>query len=153
MKFWQNRLNLPLGLFLICSLLIQKYDSAASLTSSSTSYTQYIGNSVTFTCDGFGMNENDVIWQYVDGDGNYAVIFIDLSLKITDGKYSVSTTQYEISNISTSLTVNDIGASDSENTYECVCHVYRTCTGNNTASASMSLVALGNYFYCSYSHS
>ena len=143
MKFWQNRLNLPLGLFLICSLLIRRCDSAASLIPGQTTYSQYIGDSVTFTCNGLQMNENDVIWQYVDAAGNSVLIFNELSLTITDGKYAVSTTQYAFSNISTSLTINNVGVVDAQYTYECVCNVYRTCAAGNTASASMALVALG----------
>ena len=133
------------GLFLFCALFIQKCDSAVSLTTSSTTYSQNIGDSVTLTCRGLEMNLIDVIWQYTDSGGSSTTIYSDLTLAIASGKYGVSNTQHAFADISSALTINNVNSDDASYTYECVCNTLRICSGGNTASASMVLIALGKY--------
>ena len=143
MKIRLNGLNFAKSLAIVVlislSSWVDRTDGLPQMLSSSAPSVFY-GQTASFTCNGLEMNEMDVIWQYTDGV-SIVPIYIDQVLQITSGKYQVSSTQYIFGNISTTLLITNVVAGDTLFSYQCVCNVYRTCSGGKTASKTLTLVA------------
>ncbi len=123
-------------------LVIRPCNAATSISSPSSSYSVYIGQSVTLTCNGVNMNENDFVWQYIDTTNTRIRIYFENVLDITTGKYIVNTVQYAFGNASSTMTITNVNSVDGTYTYACVCNTFKTCAGTNTASTSITLVTL-----------
>lgn len=137
--------NLALIVFVLHSTsLINKCESAATLTAASATYDVYIGSTAQFVCAGFEMNELDVIWQYTDPASNVVIIYSlnALSSSVSSTKYSVANIQYDFQNVSTTLEVTDIDIADGTYTYECVCNAYRSSCPGAVVKDDISLTAL-----------
>jgi len=126
-------------------LVIRPCNAATSLSSPSSSYSAYIGQSVTLTCNGINMNENDFVWEYIDTTNARIRIYFENVLDITTGKYIVDTVQYAFGNVSSTMVITNVNSVDGTYKYTCVCNTFKTCSGTNTASATMTLISLGKY--------
>jgi hypothetical protein len=115
----------------------------------STNYTGYQGGSLILTCLGANMAASDVIWQMypVGNPTSLSVIYTSgaLTSAYVSGRFTVNTLQYAIGNISTSLTISGLVASDANYVYQCTCNIYGTCAGGNTASAIAQITALSKF--------
>ena len=122
--------------------------SPASLTATASTYTGYQGGSLTITCNGLNIVDNDVIWQFypIGSPSNALIIWQNgvLQSGYTNGRYIVNTISYAFGNLSTSLTISGLQPIDANYVYSCSCNIYQTCKNGNTASASAQIIELSN---------
>ena len=123
--------------------------SPASLTATASTYTGYQGDSLTITCNGLNIVDNDIIWQFypIGSPANALIIWQNgvLQSGYTNGRYTVNTITYVFGNLSTSLTISGLQPIDANYVYSCSCNIYQTCKNGNTASASAQIIQLSNF--------
>lgn len=132
----------------ICNQLlisIEASDCQVTLSIDSSSYTGYIGNSLTITCNGTNLLTNDIVWQYYSLGNSTFVKVIYIYGQIVNGfrrKYSVSSVQSSPNEIMSSLTLSDLDMNDSYYVYVCACNIYTACASGVKAKVEANITSL-----------